>query len=377
MKVGLVSFHSFANPGGVKSHITGLSEEFTKRGIENKILVPRRKLFENYGSNVIILGTSIPVNIAGTQGDICFNFNPFAIDKVLKREKFDVLHFHNFIVPSGWQILDKSKSVNILTFHANLDALSGFVKNFYLSNKFFEDIGKKMDGIIGVAPLNLEPFKNCDTPKAIIPNGINLKDFAPNMPKIKKFADNKKINILFLGRIEERKGLIFLLQAYKILKPKYKNIRLIIVGDGTLKKDCINYTKKNRLKEVYFEGKKPGIAAARKYYATCDIYCSPAIFGESFGIVLLEAMACGKPVCGFKNLGYGQLLKGTMGERFLAEPENVEDLASKLEILIRNEKLRQDLAQWGIEEVKKYDWKNVADQVLNFYEICKKSKKEN
>jgi glycosyltransferase involved in cell wall biosynthesis len=115
MKIGLISFHSFVNPGGVKSHILGLANEYKKLGVDYKIIVPRRSFFETQNKDVILLGTSIPVNVAGTQGDLVFNFNPFAIRRVLEKEKFDILHFHNFIIPSGWQILTKSNSTNILT----------------------------------------------------------------------------------------------------------------------------------------------------------------------------------------------------------------------------------------------------------------------
>jgi phosphatidylinositol alpha-mannosyltransferase len=147
------------------------------------------------------------------------------------------------------------------------------------------------------------------------------------------------------------------------------------VGEGTLKDECVKYTKKNQLKEVYFEGQKTGLEA-RRYFSTCDIYCSPAIFGESFGIVLLEAMAVGKPVCGYANPGYKELLSGTKGEQFLAEPKNVPQLTEKLEMLIKDEKLRQEMSQWGLETVKQYEWRNVADRVLNFYDICLKAKLE-
>lgn len=372
MKVGFISFHSFANPGGVKSHILGLSKEFEKMGVENKIIVPRRNFFENYGKNVIILGTSIPINVAGTQGDLCFNFNPFAIKKVLEKEKFDVLHFHNFIIPSGWQILNKSKSLNILTFHANLDSLGKLIKTFYFSSRFFKELGEKIDGLIGVANLNLENFQESPKPKAVIPNGIDLNDFHPNYPKIKRFLD-KKINILFVGRIEERKGLIYLLEAYNLLKPLYDDIRLIIVGDGILKQSCLDYTRANRLKDVHFEGAKNDLEL-KKYFSTCDIYCSPAIFGESFGIVLLEAMAMGKPVCGFANSGYQELLKNTKGEEFLALPKDSSGLAEKLEILIKSKSLRQEMGNWGLEHVKQYSWEKIAKQVLDFYKSCQKAK---
>lgn len=376
MKVGFISFHSFANPGGVKSHILGLSEAFNKLGVENKIIVPRRKFFENYGKDVIIMGTSIPLNAIGTQGDLVFNFNPFAINKILEKEKFDVLHFHNFIIPSGWQILNKSKSVNVLTFHANLDAMPAFKSMPYFTKLFTTDLNKKMDGIIGVAKLNLEAFKDLSLPKAVIPNGIDLQDFHPSYPKIKKFANNKKINILFVGRIEERKGLIYLLEAYNLLKPKYNNIQLIIVGDGRLKQNCLNYARKNRLRDVHFEGVKSN-EELKKYFSTCDIYCSPAIFGESFGIVLLEGMAMGKPVCGFANSGYKELLSGTRAEQFLAEPKNSTELAEKLELLIKDKKLREEMGEWGLEHVKQYSWDKVAQRVLDFYQTCSNAKNKN
>jgi len=295
MKIGLISFHSFYKPGGVKRHILGLYGEFKKRRIETKIIVPRRNWRENYGKDVILLGTSFPINFGGTQSDFDINFNPLSIERTLKKEKFDILHLHNFGFPSVLQILASpftSHTLNILTFHSNIEG-SKFLKRFpgllYLLNKICQ---WKIDGIIGVAPLNLKYFKNFKGPKRIIPNGIDLEEFNPKIPKLKKFSVGK-INILFIGRIEERKGLIYLLKAFKILKKKFSpplnfggGLRLIIVGEGELKKDCENYVKENNLKEVYFEGKKTGKELV-SYYTSCDIFCSPAIFGESFGIVQL------------------------------------------------------------------------------------------
>ncbi|MFA5714862.1 MAG: glycosyltransferase family 4 protein [Candidatus Paceibacterota bacterium] len=365
MKVGFVSFHSFANPGGVKSHILGLSQEFEKRGIETKIIVPRRKRGEKYGNNVIILGTSIPLNIGGTQGDLCINFNPSSIGKVLKREKFDILHFHNFIVPSAMQILEKSDALNVITFHANNEASPVIEKMIEILGK---TISRKVAGVIGVASFNLNLFEDFKGVKKIIPNGIDLNEFNPSIPRLEKF-DKDKINILFLGRLEERKGLIYLLEAYKNLQNKYNNLRLIIVGDGPLREESENYVKQNNLKEVHWEGTQTGDMVPR-YFSSCDIYCSPAIFGESFGIVLLEAMALGKPVCGFSNIGYKELFEGTKGEKYLSEPKDVSELTAKLEKLIKNENLRKEMGDWGLEEVKKYSWERVADQVLKFYNEC-------
>lgn len=375
MKIGFVCFHSFVNPGGVKNHILGLSKEFEKRGIETKIIVPRRNLTEKYNKNVIILGMSFPVNIGGTQGDFCMNFNPFSIYRVLKREKFDVLHFHNIAIPSAWQILNwqkliKKDSVNILTFHANLDGLPFFRKMPYFTELFIKNLNKTMNGIIGVAKLNITPFKGFKGLTTVIPNGIDLSEFKGSLEPYSKFKDGK-INILFLGRLEERKGLIYLLESFKVLQGEFKNLRLIIVGDGPLKKSSEDFVKYNNLKNVVFEGQKTGKIALR-YFKTCDIFCSPAIFGESFGIVLLEAMASKKPVCGFSNLGYKELLKNTKGEEFLAEPRDYIGLADILKKLIKSEKLRKEMGDWGYEKAKEYSWEKIADQVLAFYKKNKK-----
>jgi len=382
MRIGLISFHSFFQPGGVKRHILGLHKEFRKRGIYSKIIAPRRSFKEDYGKDVVLSGTSFPLPFSGAISDFAINFNPLAIERVLEREKFDILHFHNIGFPSTFQILASPavvNTLNILTFHSNTKG-SKFLKRFPFLLKLAEMVAQwKLNGIIGVAPLNLEPFKRYRGPKIVIPNGIDLEKFNPYFPKIKRLLDGK-INILFLGRIEERKGLIYLLRAYKILEKKLgkewasSNLRLIVVGKGPLKQDLEKWAKINKLTNVIFEG-EISEEKVPLYYSTCDIFCAPSIFGESFGLVLVEAMACKKPVVAFANEGYREVLKGE-GAKFLVKPRDYKTLAKKLEILIKNKKLRQEMGNWGWKEAQKYSWPKIADQVLGFYQICKKRKQE-
>jgi phosphatidylinositol alpha-mannosyltransferase len=370
MKVALISYHTFFQPGGVKRHVLGLQKELKKKGILCKIIAPRRKRTENYGKDVILLGTSFPLPFSGGRSDFALSFNPLAVDKVLKKEKFDVLHFHNFGL-SAVQLLERSEALNILTFHASLEG-NEFLKRFPIILKMMEKVAQwKIDGIIGVAPFNLGCFKKYSGPKVVIPNGIDLEKFNPNVPRLEKFRDGK-INILFLGRIEERKGLIYLLRAFKILEKKFKNIRLIVVGEGPLKSDCQKWARKNRLRNVLFEG-RVNEEKIPSYYKSCDIFCSPAIFGESFGLVLTEAMACQKPVVAFANAGYKTVLTGK-GSQFLAPPRNFRVLAQKLEMLIENEELRREMGKWGLKESQKYAWPKVAGRILDFYEFCRKEK---
>jgi phosphatidylinositol alpha-mannosyltransferase len=231
----------------------------------------------------------------------------------------------------------------------------------------------RLDGLIAVSKTALKYFEKFKKPKIVIPNGVDLEIFNPNHKKIEKFLDGK-INLLFVGRIEERKGLIYLLRAFSILRKKYRNLRLIVAGDGPEKENCQKFVKEKKLNEVEFLGKVE--KELPSLYVTCDIFCAPSIFGESFGLVILEAMASGKPVVGFANQGYKELLEGKKGSQFLARPKDVKDLAKKLEILIKNKKLREELGQWGIQEAKKYSWEKVTEKIIDFYLFCQKSKQK-
>jgi phosphatidylinositol alpha-mannosyltransferase len=374
MKVALISFHSFLEPGGVKTHILNLSREFKKKRIEFKIAIPRRKLNENYGKDVVLLGTSFPLNWGGGVADLVFNFTPISIERFLMKERFKILHFHNVSFPSFFQILLSPLSfstTNILTFHSDIER-SDFLKSLpQLFDIFVNFCNWRLDGLIAVSKTALKYFEKFKKPKTIIPNGVNLNLFNPKNKKIGKFLDGK-INLLFVGRIEERKGLIYLLRSFSILKMKYQNLRLIVAGDGPERKNCEKFTKENNLKDVVFLGTVE--KELPSLYATCDIFCAPSIFGESFGLVILEAMASGKPVIGFANEGYRELLKGKKGEGFLAKPKDFKEMAKKIEILIKNEKLRKEMGEWGLKEAEKYSWSKIAERVLDFYQICQKEK---
>ena len=379
MKIALISSHSFANPGGVKNHVLGLHHEFSRRGIASKIIAPRRDGNENYGRNVILLGTSFAVPFGGASGDLAVNFDPFAIQDVLKREKFDILHFHNFVLPSALEFLmapGAAKTLNILTYHSSMEEsrlyreLPGI---FYPIKKIIE---WRIDGIIGVAPFILDKyFNDFRGPKVHIPNGVDTGIFNPEGKKAAAIANDNNTRILFLGRLDKRKGLMYLLYAWRVLAPKAKNISLYIAGDGPERSRCRDFVRKNGLPNVHFLGAvKEKDAPA--YYRSCNIFCSPAVGGESFGIVLIEAMASGLPVVAFANEGYRQVLNHGPGKEFAVRPKNWRGLAKKIGQLAENPDTRQQLKIWGVKESQNYSWPNIAGRILQFYAECaKKSQK--
>jgi phosphatidylinositol alpha-mannosyltransferase len=375
MKVALISAHSFLKPGGVKTHILGLNREYQKRNIETKIIVPRRKQNEKYEEkNIILLGTSFPIEFGGGISDLNISFNPFSIETILRKGKFDILHFHNFSFPGTAQILFSPysfKTLNILTFHSNLKG-SQFLTSFPIFISFLNKILKlRIDGIIGVSKLTLDFFKEYKKPKIVIPNGIDLLKFNPKISPAISFGD-KKITILFVGRIEKRKGLLYLLKAFSILEKKFpQKLRLLVIGDGPEKEKCLLFIKKRKLKDILFLGEKKENLAG--FYNCADIFCAPSTFGESFGIVLLEAMACQKPVVAFANEGYEEVFGDKKGV-ILVKNKNYLELAKALERLIKSESLRKKIGKIALREAKEYSFEKIAQRVLDFYDFCLKEK---
>ena len=366
MKIGLVSPDSLLRPGGIKNHILSLKKIFEQDGHQVKIIAPRLTNLEDYGLEVILLGGAAIVPSNAATGALSLSlFDKEGPEDVLKRENFDILHFHNPLAPFlSWQLLAVSNSVNVATFHADIKSMRITRYSPFLWGILYQRFLPKIKGLIAVSKVARDSVLPYFKRKInIIPNGVDLAVFNQKNKPIKKYKDGK-INILYVGRLEERKGVDFLLSAWKILKAK--NLRLILVGDGPEKGKIERMVKEFNFKEVVLEGyvKDENLPA---YYATADVFCSPAIKGESFGMVLLEAMASGVAIVAAANDGYKEILKEA-GKECLAKTEDVNDLVIKLKRLIKDENLRKKLGEWGRWEAEKYSWDKIGSQVLEFYQ---------
>ena len=367
MKIALVSPYDFAYPGGVCNHISCLEQQFIQMGHEVKIVAPASKAVSSFGDRFIAVGKPRPIPVSGSIARITLSpWLSSRIKAVLDREHFDICHLHEPLMPMlCTTVLRLSNVPNVGTFHA-----SGG-KPWY---SFGTPIGKlilkkwlhKLDGKIAVSEPAMEYVsKYFPGDYTIIPNGVDSKHFSPNVPPIEEFSDGK-LNILFVGRLEKRKGLDYLLEAYKQIKPEFPNSRLIVVGPGKrLRKKYERRVMRDRLKDVVVIG----YAAYRdlpRYYQTADIVCCPATGRESFGIVLLEAMAVGKPIVASNIQGYNSVV--THGaEGLLVPPKNAEKLAQALTSLMTDGALRQQMGNEGRLKAVQYDWENVAQRVLDYY----------
>ncbi len=382
MKICIVSDLYYPYPGGVSEHVHHTALELRKLGHEVKILTtnyPKKFHFHNSSAisedanekeNVIRVSRTIPCSINKSVGVIPVGFNLSGrIRRILNTRtnssvtpNFDVIHFHTPNAYLPLFAIKHSKSLNIVTYHSHAPKLKWHNHVARLTRPYID----RVDGAIAVSDAALDTIARfIDFPYAIIPNGIDTERFSPEVQPFSKFKDGGP-NILFVGRFEPRKGLKYLLQAFQEVRKKIPTARLIVIGKN------VSSTKSqtSSLKGVYYEGRVAPEDVPR-YYATCDVYCSPATGGESFGIVLLEAMASGKVVLASDIHGYREVVNdGEDG--LLVEPKNPEVLAQKLIEVLTNKELMTRLGKNGRKTALKYSWEKVTKEIESFYyEIAK------
>ncbi len=369
MKIALVSPYDYPYPGGVTQHIFHLDKHFRQLGHRVKIIAPcAGEAPEKLADNVIVT-TSRVISIPFSGSKARIPYSPavyWRVKKALQEEHFDIIHAHEpLTLPVPVVALRHSKAVNVGTFHSYRDTHL----IYQYGRRVFQPFFNKLDGKIAVS----EAAKDTVAPYfggeyVIIPNGIDVERFGgEHVRPLEEYADGK-LNILFVGRLEPRKGFGYLLRAFPRIKEEFPQARLIVVG-AYLKKEKtkhLHYVREHHLTGVKFVGHVSGELLPR-YYRSCHVFCAPSIGFESFGIVLLEAMAAGKPIVACNIPGYRDLLDDGK-EGLLAEPKNERSLAEAITHILRDPTLQRSMGQQGRIKARHYSWREVALQVLDYYQ---------
>ncbi len=367
MKIALVTPYDYPYPGGVTEHIRHLDREFRARGHETRILAPSTEPAEMLPANVIPISRDIvPVPVNGSTARITLSPDSARrVEEILAAEQFDIVHLHEPEVPLlGWAVLHTSRTVNVGTFHAYSEnhALDEYTQ------PLMEWVHAHLDGRIFVSPAvreTLAPYSAGEY--RVIPNGIDYARFAdPALKVIPDFGDGRP-NILFVGRLDARKGFAHLLHAYPRIKRAVPNARLIVVGAYSSEDQArvVEQVGPLDLRDVHFIGRVAPLDLAR-YYHTATLFSAPSTGGESFGIVLLEAMAAGLPVVASDIAGYRSVVQDKVQGR-LVTPGDEKALADRIVELLRDPAQRARLARQGRATAARYDWRMVAPRVLEYY----------
>jgi len=365
MRILFVSPFDFGAAGGVNEHIIQLDRQFQALGHETRILAATSiDHGEHDDGHVYRLGQAVPIPSNGSMARI--TLSPLVIHKVrqfLESEQFDVIHLHEPLAPVlPLAVLLFSRSANVGTFHA-----ARTTNLFYLYTKAILDmfVGK-LHARVAVSEAARE-FADSHFPGdyEIVPNGINLEQFRAGVEPLPHLMDGRK-NILFLGRFNEsRKGFKYLLRAFPLVREQFPDARLIVVGSGNPER-YERFLEQHGMHDVLFAGFVDPATKAR-YYASADVYCSPATGRESFGIVLVEAMASGTPIVASAIPGFQGVIKnGETG--ILVEPKDEHSLAVGLVRALADTQLRERITTNALEEVRQYDWARVTQRLLAVYE---------
>jgi phosphatidylinositol alpha-mannosyltransferase len=368
----MVSPYDFPYPGGVTKHITNLAESFRRQGHQVCIIAASTQAAEQLPAHVIRVSSFVvPVPYSGSVARV--SFSPRLTRRVgdlLRREVFDIVHIHEPTTPAlPWAVADQVRRLSLQTalvgtFHAYRETPSIPYK---FARSIFCRVVNHLDERIAVSRAARD-YISSYFPGAyqVIPNGVDAALFGkPDLSPLPQFLDG--LNILFVGRLEPRKGFRYLVEAYARVKVHLPQARLLVVGPYRAE-DCLPFKKqlrRLRLADVHFLGYVSDEDLAR-YYQNSQVLCAPSIGFESFGMVLLEAMAAGIPIVAFDIEGYRTVMTH-QAEGLLIELKDVAALADALVRLLQSPDLRLAMGQRGRATASRYTWDRVADQVLDCY----------
>lgn len=366
MKIGLVCPYNINKHGGVLEVVLALKSGLDERGHEVRIITPKPRKNEHIEQpkDVIFMGTSTDFRSpAHTTTQVSSTHDNEEIDEILTKERFDVLHFHEPWVPLlSRQLLQRSKAVNIATFHSKVPETLMTRTVIKVVNPYMRSVMKYLHELTAVSHSGAEYAASMtDQPITIIPNGIDLSKYS-TLPDVQPAAGGM---ILYIGRLERRKGVKYLLQAFQVLSQDNPDLQLVIAGDGPDREKLELLADDLKLHNISFLG-FVSEELKLELLAKTDLFCSPAIFGESFGIVLLEALATGTVCVAGNNSGYQDVMQG-VGGISIVNPQDTEEFARRLNLLLHEKSLRTLWQKWADGYVKQFDYPHVVDQYEELY----------
>ncbi|WP_017534117.1 glycosyltransferase family 4 protein [Nocardiopsis alba] len=361
LRVGLVCPYSWDVPGGVQQHIGDLAETLIAMGHEVSVLAPVGDTDHEPPPYLVPAGRPVPVPYNGSVARI--GFGPRSASRVrrwIAEGRFDVLHIHEPAAPSVSLLSCWAADGPIVaTFHTSNPRSRAMTAGSTALRSALEKINARV-AVSEAARRTLVEHLGGDA--VLIPNGVSVRRFAHAEPLPGWPGEGGSIG--FLGRLDEpRKGLGVLLEAFSRLARGRPGLRLLVAGPGRADLSGVPDDLRER---VVLLGRLDEADKVRAYHSA-DVFCAPNLGGESFGIVLTEAMSAGAAIVASDIPAFGAVLDGgRAGELFRAgDPDHLADRAAAL---LDDPRRRDRLSRAARDAVRAYDWESVAADIAHVYE---------
>jgi phosphatidylinositol alpha-mannosyltransferase len=362
VRIGVVCPYSLGTPGGVQNHVRDLAEALLALGHEVSVLAPVDDS-DAAPPYVVSSGRAVGVPYNGSVARVTFGPRTAArVKSWLAEGDFDVVHVHEPTTPSASIIaLWSAEGPFVATFHTwqvrsrAMSAAAGLLRPAL----------EKIDARIAVSEnARSMMVQHIGGEAVVIPNGLYTAHFKGSPRREWLGAEG---TISFLGRLDEhRKGLGVLMKAVPALVAERPGLKILVAGAGQAE-EAHRLLPAHCRDNVLFLGAVDDEARA-DMLAGSDLYVAPHLGGESFGIVLLEAMAAGAPVLASDLAAFRQVLDGgRLGELF--EPGDVDELTTRALRLLSSPDERDKLRAAGLSAVPRYDWSVLLPELLSVYEL--------
>lgn len=372
MRIGMVSPYSFDVPGGVQIHALDLCEEFRRRGHEVSLIGPAGEDVD-LPDFVVRGGRAVPIPYNGSVARLAFGpVTAWKVRRWIRRGNFDVLHVHEPNSPSYSMLAVNAALGPVVATYHSAATRSLILK---VSLPLLRPVLERIRGGIAVSEVARRwQVEQLGGDPVLIPNGVNVGAYveAPGLEDPATAADagigpkdSGRKRLVFLGRFDEsRKGLPVLLDALPAVAESYPDVEVVVIGDGDREAAIAKAGEHASL--LNFVG-RVSESAKTAILASADIYIAPQRGGESFGIVLVEAMAAGTAVIASDIDAFRLVLsEGESGVLFRNGDSG--DLAKKIMMLLDAEDMRASFVTEGSRRAWDFDWSSIADRVMQVYQ---------
>ncbi|HEY7756190.1 MAG TPA: glycosyltransferase family 4 protein [Actinomycetota bacterium] len=354
-------------PGGVQVHVRQLAGALEARGHEVLVVAPARSS-SRPSTSVRIVGRAVPVPYGGTVAPICFSWRSFRrIRRLVEVFEPDVVHVHEPLAPSTSMLTTFATTAPVVaTFHAFAERS----RLMELAAPVLRTVHRRIAAPVAVSQAAADFLsRSIRGAIEIVPNGVDVERFAEPGPPAPGLPEGRIV--LWVHRLDPQKGFPVVVRAFARVAAELDDVQLVVVGDGR-DRDAVGMLSEEDRRRVVMVGAVPHDDLP-PYHAAADAFVAPATGQESFGIVLVEAMAAGLPLVATDIAGYREVVRDGV-EGLLVPPNDVEALAASLRRVLGDADLASALGRAGRERARAFSWDVVTPRLEAIYERVRGSR---